>query len=161
MYRVLHFRGGMYRFDEVSEFVDDVGGLILSRDHFEITRGESYLSTEVHVLLMVPECDLKPLKLLITEIKGMFEDIDLKDRQKANLLLYLSVLDALNRNNSWTDKKHLLNIIKCPCFSMLCKGNECNLNEKIDEIIEEMNRNGIIESKTEHEKILYRLRKMT
>lgn len=161
MYRVLHFRGGMYRFDEVSEFVDDVGGLILSRDHFEITRGESYLSTEVHVLLMVPEHDLKPLKLLITEIKGMFEDIDLKDRQKANLLLYLLVLDALNRNNSWTDKKHLLDIIKCPCFVMLCKGNECTLNEKIDEIIEEMNRNGIIESKTEHGKILYRLRKMT
>ncbi len=61
MYEIIHFRGGLYKFDELSEYVEDVGGLVFNRDHFEIIRGTSYLSTEVHVILMIPKNELKQI----------------------------------------------------------------------------------------------------
>jgi hypothetical protein len=162
MYEVLHFKGGVYRFDELSEFVEDVGGLILNRDHFEIIRGDSYLSTEVHVLLMVPEEELKPLKSIISELKGISENLEITNEQRTQLLLYLSVYDALNKNDSWTLKQHLMNLMICPCYAMLCKNSvddECLLNDKLDEILEEMCSNGILESKIEEDEVFYRLKK--
>lgn len=162
MYEVLHFKGGVYRFDELSEFVEDVGGLILNRDHFEIIRGDSYLSTEVHVLLMVPEEELKPLKSIISEIKGISENLEITNEQRTQLLLYLSVYDALNKNNSWTLKEHLMDLMICPCYAMLCKNSvddECPLNDKLDELLEEMCSNGILEFKIEEDKVFYRLKK--
>ena len=163
MYEILHFRGGMYKFEELSEFVEDVGGLILTRDHFEIVRGDSYLSTEIHVLLMVPEEELKPLKSIISEIKGMSENVEITDRQRIHLFSYLSVYDALNKNDSWTEKEHLKDIMICPCYTMLCKNsgdNDCILEDKLDEILEEMCFNGIIESKISDDKIFYRLKRI-
>jgi hypothetical protein len=162
MYEVLHFRGGMYRFDELSEFVEDVGGLVLLRDHFEIIRGDSYLSTEVHVLLMVPEEELKDLKSIIVEIKGMSEDVEITDEQKIHLLSYLSIYDALNKNKEWTLKEDLKSLMVCPCYAMLCKNSgddECLLNQKLDEILEEMCSNEIIESSIHDGKVFYRLKK--
>ena len=162
MYEVLLFRGGMYKFEELSEFVEDVGGLVLNRDHFEIIRGDSYLSTEIHVLLMVPEEEIEPLRLIISEIKGIAESLEITDEQRTQLLLYLSVYDALNKNDSWSLKEPLMDLIICPCYAMLCTNsgnNECLLNDKLDEILEEMCSNGIIESKIEDDKILYRLKK--
>jgi hypothetical protein len=162
MYEFLHFRGGMYRFDELSEFVEDVGGLVLSRDHFEIIRGDSYLSTEVHVLLMVPEEELKLLNSLITEIKGMSDNLEITDQQKINLLSYLSIYDALNKKDTWIEKECIKENMVCPCYAMLCKNSgekECQLNENFDEILEEMCYNELIEYKIEDDKIFYRLKK--
>lgn len=162
MYRILHFRGGMYKFDELAEYVDDVGGLVLTRDHFDIIRGDSYLSTEIHVLLMVPEEELKPLKSIIEEIKGMSEKVEITLKQREHLFSYLSVYDALNKNDSWTLKEDLKEKLICPCYTMLCKDSgdkECLLNELLEEILDEMCFNDIIESKIDDDKIFYRLKK--
>jgi len=162
MYEVLHFRGGIYRFDELSEYVEDVGGLVLLKDHFEIIRGDSYLSTEVHVILMVPEEELETLNSIILEIKGMSENVEITDEQEIHLFSYLSIYDVLNKNNDWTLKEYLESHLACPCFAMLCKNsgdNECLLNEKLEEILEEMCSNEIIESKIDDDKIFYRLKK--
>ncbi|MGB9937157.1 MAG: methyl-coenzyme M reductase family protein [Methanobacterium sp.] len=161
MYRVLHFRGGVYKFDELAEFVEDVGGLVLSEDHFEIIRGDSYLSTEIHVLLMVPENELKPLKSIISEIKGMYEHLNPTEEQRVNLLLYLSIYDVLDKNK-WIKKEDVIELIKCPCYALLCKGNKdtnCILDNKFEEILEEMNTNQVIESKSDDKDIFYRLKK--
>jgi len=160
MYEVLHFRGGVYRFDELSEYVEDVGGLVLLRDHFEISRGDYYLSTEVHVLLMVPEEELDTLKSIILEIKGISENVEITEEQKTHLFSYLSIYDALD--DDWTRKDDLKLRLACPCYAMLCKNSgdtECLLNEKLDEILEEMISNEIIESKIDDDKVFYRLKR--
>lgn len=161
MYQVLHFRGGMYKFNELSEFVDDVGGLLLSKDQFEIIRGDSYLSTEVHVLIMVPEGEMKSLLTLISEIKGMSENVDINEGQRINLFAYLSIFDVLNKNDSWIEKEELKSMMVCPCYAILCKNigdNTCLLNDKFEEVLEEMMANGIIESQILEGKIFYRLK---
>lgn len=161
MYQVLHFRGGMYKFNELSEFVDDVGGLLLSKDQFEIIRGDSYLSTEVHVLIMVPEGEMKSLLTLISEIKGMSENVDISEGQRINLFAYLSIFDVLNKNDSWIEKEELKSMMFCPCYAILCKNigdNSCILNDKFEEVLEEMMANGIIESQILEGKIFYRLK---
>ncbi len=94
MYQIMHFRGGIYKFDELVELVEDTGGIVLDKDSFEIIRGDSYLSQEVHVLLVVPENEIKNIKLLISEIKGMVEDIEATKDQYVLFLSYISIYDA-------------------------------------------------------------------
>lgn len=162
MYEILHFRGGLYRFDELVELVEDTGGLVFNRDHFEIIRGDSYLSTEVHVLLIIPENELNTVNSLIHEIKGSSDDITITDKQKNLLLSYLSIYDALNKTGTWTKEEELKELIICPCFAMLCKesgDDECQLNNKFNEILEEMRLNKVIEKRIFNEKIEYRLKK--
>lgn len=162
MYRILHFRGGLYKFDELTEYVEDVGGLVFNKDHFEIIRGDSYLSTEVHVLLMVPEEELEPIYSIISEIKGMYEDIEISDKQKIHFFSYLSIYDALNRFDSWIKKEDLMDILLCPCHAMPCKeGGDigCILSHELDKILEAMGDDEIIESKKEGNEVFYRLKK--
>lgn len=162
MYKILHFRGGMYKFDELVEYVEDVGGMVLSRDCFEITRGDSYLSTEVHVLLVVPEKEVRSTKSIINEIKGMADEIKVTDEQKKLLSSYLSIYDALNRTEVWTEKGRLRDVIACPCFALLCNriGDEqCQLDDKLEQVLAEMCANDIIEHKISAGKSEYRLKR--
>ncbi len=159
MYEILHFKGGLYRFNELSEYIEDIGGMVLSLDHFELSRGDYYLSTEVHVLLMLPENELDTVKLIIESIKGMAESVELDNDQMIHILSYLSIYDALDKI-SWTEKEYLKEIIACPCFAQLCKDSgdsNCLLQDKFDEILEEMVFNKIIESKIEEDKVFFRL----
>ena len=57
MYEIILFSGGVYKYDELTEAVEDLGGLILRKDNFHISRGESYLSEEIEVMLIIPEED--------------------------------------------------------------------------------------------------------
>ncbi|MGZ7136282.1 MAG: methyl-coenzyme M reductase family protein [Methanobacterium sp.] len=161
MYKILHFRGGIYKFEELSEYVEDVGGLVFNKDHFEIIRGDSPLSTEVHVLLMVPEDELKTVFSIISEIKGIHDDIEITADQRNKFFAFLSIYDALNRNDSWTSKDHLKDFLVCSCLTMPCENNEddvCILEDNLDEIMEEMYSNDIIESKIEDDTVFYRLK---
>ncbi len=160
MYEIIRFMGGIYRFDELYEYVEDLGGLVLSRDNFDIIRGDSFLSTEVHVLLMVPENEIESLESIINEIKGMHDHIEITDEQRIHFYSYLSVYDALARN-PWCEKEILKDILICPCNAMLCKisgDNECILLDKLDEILEDMQYYEIIELKIIEEKILYKIK---
>lgn len=107
MYQILHFRGGLYRFEELSEYVEDVGGLVFNRDHFELIRGDSPLSTEVHVLLMVPENELETVFSIISDIKGVRDDLELSEHERNKFFSFLSIYDVLNKNESWTSRGDL------------------------------------------------------
>lgn len=162
MYKLLHFRGGLYKFDELVEFVEDAGGMVINKDHFEIIRGDSYLSQEVHVLLIVPENEVDSTKSLISEIKGMVEEIESTKDQNKLFLSYFSIYDALNRIGGWTDREHIKESIICPCHAELCtymEEEECQLNDLLEEILVEMYMNEIIEHKEENKKSKYRLKK--
>ncbi|WP_225370597.1 methyl-coenzyme M reductase family protein [Methanobrevibacter arboriphilus] len=39
MYELLLFTGGIYKFNEFKEFIDDLGGLIIEMESFKISRG--------------------------------------------------------------------------------------------------------------------------
>ena len=164
MYEIFYFRGGLYKFDELVEYIEDVGGMILRKDCFELIRGESYLSTEVHVLLVVPEKEVKNIKSLIDDIKGMHDEVEATEEQKKTLLAYLSIYDSLNRTNEWTEEEHIKDAIKCPCYALLCRqleDEECQLDAKLKQILAEMCANDVIEQDISTDgKSKYRLKKI-
>jgi hypothetical protein len=162
MYEIFYFRGGVYRFDELVEYIEDIGGMVLSKDCFEIIRGEYFLAKEVHVLLVIPESEIGNTKSLIYEIKGMIDKVEITDEQKKLLLSYLSIYDALNRSKEWTEEKSLRDIITCPCYAMLCnqvEDEECQLDAELEQILAKMCAYGVIEHKISEEKSHYRLKK--
>ncbi len=163
MYEIFYFRGGLYKFDELVEYIEDVGGMVLREDRFEIIRGEYFLANEVHVLLVVPEEEVRNTKVLIREIKGTFHDVEITEEQKKKLLAYLSLYDSLNRTDEWTEKESIMDTITCPCYALLCNQFEeegCQLDDELEQILAEMCKNGVIEYKVsslgKHE---YRLKK--
>ncbi len=162
MYEIFFFRGGVYKFDELVEYIEDVGGMVLSKDCFEIIRGDSYLAKEVHVLLVVPEEEVESTKSLINEIKGMVDEVKITEEQKKLLLSYLSIYDALNRTEVWTEKERLKDIITCPCYALLCNqvgDDECQLDIELEQILVEMCANDVIEHKISNGKSEYRLKR--
>lgn len=164
MYEIFYFRGGVYKFDELVEYIEDIGGMVLRKDCFELIRGDSYLSTEVHVLILVPEEEVKNTKSLIEEIKGISNEIEATDEQKKTLLAYLSIYDSLNRNDKWTEEEHIKDTITCPCYALLCnqfEDEECQLDTKLEQILTEMCANDVIEHNISDDgKSEYRLKKI-
>ena len=164
MYEIFYFRGGVYKFDELVEYIEDVGGMVLRKDCFELIRGDSYLSTEVHVLIVVPEEEVKNTKSLIEEIKGISDKVEATDEQKKSLLAYLSIYDSLNRNDTWAEEERIKDTIACPCYALLCnqlEDEECQLDSKLEQILTEMCANGIIEHNISDDgKSKYRLKKV-
>lgn len=164
MYEIFYFRGGVYKFDELVEYIEDVGGMVLRKDCFELIRGDSYLSTEVHVLIVVPEEEVKNTKSLIEEIKGISDKIEANDEQKKTLLAYLSIYDSLNRNDTWAEEERIKDTIACPCCALLCnqlEDEECQLDSKLEQILTEMCANDVIEHNISDDgKSKYRLKKV-
>ena len=163
MYEIFYFRGGVYKFDELVEYIEDVGGMVLRKDCFELIRGDSYLSTEVHVLIVVPEEEVKNTKSLIEEIKGISDKVEATDEQKKTLLAYLSIYDSLNRNDTWAEKERIKDTIACPCYALLCnqlEDEECQLDSKLEQILTEMCANDVIEHISDDGKSKYRLKKV-
>ena len=164
MYEIFYFRGGVYKFDELVEYIEDVGGMVLRKDCFELIRGDSYLSTEVHVLIVVPEEEVKNTKSLIEEIKGISDKVEATDEQKKTLLAYLSIYDSLNRNDTWAEEERIKDTIACPCYALLCnqlEDEECQLDSKLKQILTEMFANDIIEHNISDDgKSKYRLKKV-
>lgn len=163
MYKILHFRGGLYKFDELVEFVEDTGGMVLNEDRLEIIRGDSYLSQEVHVLLIIPDEEKDNVKSLISEIKGMVEEIKPTVDQNNLFLSYFSIYDVLNRIGNWANKSTLKEAINCPCYAELCTyfgEEECQLDDLLEEILVGMCLSNIIEHReSKNGKSEYRIKK--
>jgi len=62
VYILLGYSSGVYRFNEMVEFVEDDGGIVLTRDEFHISRGSYFISQEVHVILVIPQESLNDVK---------------------------------------------------------------------------------------------------
>ena len=89
MYEIFLFHGGVYRFDELKEAVEDMGGMVLKENLFHISRGTSYLADEVQVMLIIPLDDAKIIKTLSNEIKGHLEKFDTEDLKKKDIYMIL------------------------------------------------------------------------
>ena len=157
MYKILGYSGGVYRFNEIIEFVEDNGGIILKRDVFEINRGAYFISQEVHVVIVIPEEDLNDLKIIVEELKGDIEYLDLGDEQKNAVISLLPVYNVLSCSGRWVDMKTLENMIQCPCLIDVCnelKGVTCI---ELEKTLDAMCRMGIAEKRITGENKEFRL----
>lgn len=165
MYELLLFTGGVYRFDEFKEFIDDVGGLIIEMESFKVNRGMYFLSEEMKVLLIVPEEEKEIIKSFAKEIKGSIEPVLMENKEIEKVVLIFEIYKKLQIDellNMEEINKHLLNK---PDFINL---KDCNLEdicneegflEKINELLILMEEMSIIKSFEKNELIHYKINK--
>ncbi|MBI5459812.1 methyl-coenzyme M reductase family protein [Methanobacterium sp.] len=104
MYKILHFSGGVYKFDLLAEHVEDVGGLLFQENRLQIRKGSYFLSEEVQVILMVPFNELSSIRELASEIKGEIEDVEIEEPLKSNLIHSLDIYNILCKADDWVDQ---------------------------------------------------------
>ncbi len=149
MYEIFLFSGGVYRFEELKEAVEDVGGLVLKKDIFHKSRGSSFLANEVEVMLIIPLEDEENIRSLSNEIKGHLEKLDLEELKKRDILTYLSVSDALAKSGKWLTLDEIKSKIECPCPAQLCNNQELEVcvHDQMDESIEKFCESDILKSR--------------
>ncbi|ADP77635.1 Protein of unknown function UCP019164 [Methanothermus fervidus DSM 2088] len=152
MYELVLFTGGVYKYDEFEEFIEDIGGLILRQDKFEVHRGIYFLREEIKALTLVPECEIDKVKKFAKNLKGEIETIDVEDEVKEKSLWCLAVYDILSKSGDWMDKKEIKNKISCPCDYFFCEEKLCS-KEWLKEILNAMVEMDIIKEKNAKYKI--------
>jgi hypothetical protein len=160
MYEIILFSGGVYKYDELVETVEDLGGLILRKDNFHISRGESYLSEEIEVMLIIPEEDKTTIESVSKDIKGTIDKLNLEKSERNNILTYLSIYNVLSQTNSWMTIKEIKDLIQCPCPTQLCHENGIYYCV-IDELNESLNKlclQKLIKSRKNNNKIEFHLK---
>jgi hypothetical protein len=159
MYKILVYNGGVYRFDELVEFVEDVGGLVLKRDDFHVSRGAYFISQEVHVIIVTPEDVTEDLEAMASDLMGDIEVLDVDYPDKINVISLIPVYNILSRENSWMDIDVLNDKLECPCVDGVCqefKKSPCLTD--IEKTLEAMCRMEITESRNSNGKVEYRLK---
>ncbi|ADZ09571.1 hypothetical protein Metbo_1330 [Methanobacterium lacus] len=159
MYKIFVFNGGVYRFEELEEFVEDSGGLILRRDDFHVSRGVYFISQEVHVVIIMPEEAVHDLNLLATEIKGDIELIEVDYEDKINLVSLLPIYNILSRKGNWTSIQTIEEILECPCVDGVCQEFEkTSCIDDIKKTLEALSRMEIAESRVKDGNDEFRLK---
>ena len=158
MYKILGYTGGVYRFDEIVEMVEDIGGIVLKRDDFQISRGDYFMSQEIHVIIVIPEETLKDLKIIVKELMGDIEELDVDENQKIGVISLLPIYNALSSALKWTKMETLEEMIDCPCINGIC--NELNDDSciKLEKTLNAMCRMEIVENRSIGKDKEYRLK---
>ena len=157
MYRVLLFSGGIYKFDLLQEYLEDVGGVLIREDRLQITRGSSFLSEEVRVMLIVPLKEVEPVKSLANEIKGEIELLKIDQNMENEFISIISIYNILSPTNNWISIEKIIELMECPCPSNICRENEqCTFNE-IENILNKMCSLKILETRQKLEKQEFRI----
>ncbi len=112
MYKILLFSGGLYKYDLLVEYVDDVGGLIIQKDSLQISRDTSFLREEIKVILIIPTNEISSVKSLVKEIKGEIEELKLEEAIHGKLINSLKVYNILCKSNSGLNKESLQKLMK-------------------------------------------------
>lgn len=158
VYMLLGYSSGFYRFNEMVEFVEDAGGIVLTRDEFHISRGSYFISQEVHVILVIPQEVLKDLKVFAKELHGDIEYLKVEKEQQINVISIIPVYNLLSHEGSWMDIKTMRNIIECPCITEICKEFEGTCLVDLERTLDAMKRMDIIETKDSSGIMEYKLK---
>ncbi|WP_048190622.1 methyl-coenzyme M reductase family protein [Methanobacterium sp. SMA-27] len=159
MYKILVYSGGVYRFDEVLECVEDIGGIVLKKDEFNISRGSYFISQEVHVFIVTPDEGLDELKQIATDLKGDIEEINIDDEIRISVVSILPVYNLLCKAKNWVDINYLADAIECPCINGICKEfNDISCHENLEKTLDDMCRMEIAEKRTLSNVIEYRIK---
>lgn len=160
MYIILGFNGGVYRFDEVKELVDDVGGLIINRDEFSITRGAYFISQEIHVIMLIPEESLVDVESIVQDVKGDIAVLDVEEKYENAIISLIPVYNILSKAGKWVDMETIENMISCPCLNGVCKQIEsgsCSMD--LSETLDNMCRMELAEERENSNRREYRIRR--
>ncbi|MDI9624514.1 MAG: methyl-coenzyme M reductase family protein [Methanothermobacter sp.] len=139
MYKIVLFSGGPYRFEEFEEYVEDIGGLVLKKDRFNVSRGEYFLAEEIKALTIIPEEEEEQLKTIVNRIKGFIQELPFDENKKRKILLCILLHDSLTRNPQWMEKEEIEEKLVCPCEIKFCENSpECfiDLPEVLDAMVE-------------------------
>ena len=159
MYSVLVYNGGVYKFDELVEFVEDSGGMVLRRDDFHVSRGAYFIAQEVHVVIISPEEVIPDLEKLANELKGDIEVIEVEYEDKINLVSLLPIYNILSRQDEWTDIQTIEDSLECPCVDGVCQELEKTpCIEDLRKTLEALTRMEIAESREMNNEPEYRLK---
>lgn len=160
MYEIKAYSGGIYKFKDFKEFVEDLGGLILKKDSFHIIRGEYFLSEEIHVLTIIPHKDTEIVKKMAKDIKGRLESPNLNLNEKKQILSFLPIYDCLSQTNQELSKEDLKRSIECPCSTFICESQDhyC-FKEDLEDILDIMVKIGMLDKNITEKEILYKLNK--
>jgi hypothetical protein len=104
MYKILHFSGGVYKFDLLAEHIEDVGGLLFQENHLNISKGSYFLSEEVQVIFIVPPNEVSSVRDLASEIKGEIEELDIEEPLKSNLINSMDIYNILCKVDDWMNQ---------------------------------------------------------
>jgi Methyl-coenzyme M reductase operon protein C len=160
MYKILGYSSGIYRFDELIEFVEDSGGIVLNRDEFQIIRGSYFLSQEVHVIIVIPEEALDDFKNFAEELKGDIEELEVEDEQKIAVISVIPIYDVLSYVGSWVNIETLEGMIDYPGITDICEEFEgFSCTEDIEKILDAMCRMEIAENRISSGNREYRVKK--
>lgn len=149
MYEIFLFSGGVYRFDELKEAVEDVGGVVFKKNLFQISRGTSFLAEEVQVMFIIPEEEENHIKSLSKEIKGHLKKLDVEDLKKKDILTYISVCDALIKSGKWMSRDEIKDKIECPCPAQLCENQDPDtcIHDDLDESLKKFSKKNVLKSR--------------
>ncbi len=112
MYEILLFSGGLYKFELLVEHVDDIGGLIIQEDRLHISRGSSFITEEIRVMLIIPPNEVSSVKSLADDIKGEIEELKLEESLKNNIINSFKIHDIICKHNDWLNKESLIKLIE-------------------------------------------------
>lgn len=101
MYKILHFSGGVYKFDLLAEHVDDVGGLLIQESYLQKSRGSYFLSEEIQVIFIVPHNEVSSIELLASEIKGEIQEMEMEEPLKSNLINSMNIYNIICKAGDW------------------------------------------------------------
>jgi hypothetical protein len=139
MYHVTIYTGGIYKFDEFIEFIEDLGGIVLKRDKFQISRGDYFLSEEVHALTVIPEKEQQNVILMAKKLKGNINIPKIDPEDEIKVLSCLLVHDYLSKAMCWINYDEIKNQIKWPFnFPMLIDNNENHLSDILEDVLDGM-----------------------
>jgi hypothetical protein len=149
MYEIFLYSGGVYRFDEFKEAVEDIGGVVLKKDNFHISRGASFLAEEVHVMIIIPLPDENIVRSLSDELKGHLSKLELDETQLRDILTYVSVCDALIQSGSAMTLDEISTFLECPCPAEICYGQELEvcIHDDLEETLDKFCQKKIIKSR--------------
>ncbi len=160
MYAIVLFCGGVYRFNELAEFIEDVGGIILREEHFHINRGDYFLAEEVRVILILPENEIESLKSVANDIKGTIENINIDNSQKRLMHSYVPIYNILCVIGDWVSKENFVNVVECPCSANICPElDEIICINELEKIMDDMCTMEIAEYRVYNGKKEYRIKK--
>jgi hypothetical protein len=139
MYELLLFTGGVYKFDEFKEFIEDIGGLIIEMESFKVSRGMYFLSEEMRVLIVVPEEEKEIINTFTRKIKGNLEPILMENKEIEKVILIFEIHKKLQLAESMNTEDILNYLLSNPDFIYIKNYNLKSIdNEKILENIEDV-----------------------
>lgn len=159
MYSILLFSGGAYKFNELVEFVEDVGGVVFQEERLQISRGNYFLREEIRVMIAIPEDELETLKAVVKELKGHLQDLELEKELLNIVNSYIFIYNLLSMPGGWTNLESIETTFKCPCCIEICSEMDFDhCTGGLGQLMDEMCEMDLLEYRISQGEMEYRLK---